>query len=250
MLQNHPDVPLDRFDAWFAQADEPVQLDLVRPFAGDHVPSLAECGDGLVVLGGHANAYDDESAPWLPATRALLAEAVKAQVPTLGLCLGAQLLAVATGGTVQVGAPPGREAGVIDLIPRPAAADDALLGPLAADVPADHPLGRRVLARMPSMHADAVVTLPPDAVWLASSAQYPYQAFRVGSAAWGLQFHPEASAQTMLAWARELGDVDVEAIAADLAEREPEIERAARLIALTFADLVADAAAEADELVG
>ena len=57
----------------------------------------------------------------------LNALASAAGLPTLGICLGAQLLAVATGGRVQVAAPPGREAGVIDVHPRPEAAADALL---------------------------------------------------------------------------------------------------------------------------
>ncbi len=250
VIENNASVPLDRFAGWLAEAPQGVQVVTVRAWAGEALPSVADCADGLLVLGGLQSAYDDESAPWLPALRTLLGEAVRAELPTLGLCLGAQLLAAANGGTLQIGAPPGREAGVIDVVPRPAAAHDPLLDELAADVPADHPGGGGVLARMPSMHADAVVTLPPNATWLASSAMYPYQAFRVGAAAWGLQFHPESSAETVLGWARALDDVDVAAVAAQLATHEAEIERGGRAIALAFAEAMADEADGVEELVG
>ncbi|MDO8106660.1 type 1 glutamine amidotransferase [Isoptericola sp. b441] len=250
VIEHAPSAHLDRFAGWLAQAPEAPEIALVRPWAGDRVPTLAESGDGLLVLGGPQHAYDDEGSPWLPATRALLADATHAQLPTLGICLGAELLAVATGGAVQVAAPPGREAGAIAVAPRPDAATDPLLGDLAADVPADHPLGGGVLAWVPSMHADAVVTLPPGAVWLGSSRQYPYQAFRVGAAAWGLQFHPEASAATVVGWAHGLGGVDAEDVAAQLHEHADDVERAGRAIALSFAELVATSARTARELAG
>lgn len=250
VIQNHPSVPLDSFEGWLGESEPSPEIVVVRAWQGEPVPSLDECGDGLLVLGGLQHAWDDDGSPWLPATRALLAEAVRAELPTLGLCLGAQLLATATGGTVQVAAPPGREWGVIDVVPRPAAGHDPLLDALARDVPADHPGGGGVLARMPSMHADAVVTLPPGAVWLASSAQYPYQAFRVGAAAWGLQFHPEASAETVLAWAAALDDVDEGAVAAQLATHATEIERAGRALALAFVEAMTDEAEGVAELAG
>src|SRR5699024_2382635 len=127
----------------------------------------------------------------------LLAQAVEAGVPTLGLCLGAQLLAVATGGAVELDAPSGPERGIIEIRLRPGAEHDPVLGPVAER------LGRDV--NVVSMHSDAVTDLPPKATWLASSVQYPFQAFRIGSAL-GLQFHPEADADTYAAWLeRETG---------------------------------------------
>ena len=77
------------------------------------------------------SAYDDADAPWLPELRALLADASTQGVPTLGICLGAQLLAVARGGRVQVAAPPGRESGIVDVRWRPEAAGDAVVGAVA-----------------------------------------------------------------------------------------------------------------------
>ncbi len=242
VIEHAPSVPTDRFVPWLLEDPVPttgptLQLRIVRAWAGEPVPSASECGAGLLVLGGEQDAYDDEGSPWLPATRALLAEAAGSGLPTLGICLGAQLLAVATGGRVQVAAPPGCEAGVVAIRPRPAAADDAVLGALAAGVPADHPGAAGVLAWMPSMHSDAVVELPPGAVWLASSTLYPFQAFRTGSA-WGVQFHPEVSLETFTAWAEEEDGVDTTDVVAQYREREAEIEHGGRAIAMAFASLV------------
>jgi len=242
VIEHMPSVPTDRFVPWLADASADrlrptLSLHIVRPWAGEPVPTVDECGAGLLVLGGQQDAYDDVASPWLPATRDLLAAAAAAGLPTLGICLGAQLLAVATGGRVQVAAPPGRESGVVGIRPRPAAAQDQLLGGLAAGVPAEHPGSAGVLAMMPSMHADAIVELPESAVWLASSTLYPFQAFRVGSA-WGVQFHPEVSLETFTAWAELHDEVDTDDVVAQFREHAAEIEHGGRSIAAAFASLV------------
>ena len=63
-----------------------------------------------------------------------------------------------------------------------------------------------------SMHRDAITELPPGAVWLAESAVYPYQAFRIGERAWGLQFHPEVSPTRYRRWAANIAE-DAETMA-------------------------------------
>ncbi len=231
VVQNSPDVPADRLAGWLADA----ALTVVRLDEGAPVPALDEIGDGLVVLGGHANAYDDAGSPWLPALRSLLADASRAGVPTLAICLGAQLLAVARGGRVQVAAPPGIEAGVVDVFWRPEACDDALVGPIAG------PLGKRGRSAVPTMHSDAVVELPAGAVWLASSNQYPYQAFRVGSA-WGIQFHPEVGADVFRGWARTHDELDVEALMADFDEHDDATAALGETLAAAFLARVHEAA--------
>src|SRR5579862_665192 len=83
----------------------PIGVDVhpTHPYLGNRVPPSVE-GDALLVMGGPMGAYDDESAPWLPSVRDLLTSAIDDGVPTIGICLGAQLLAVAAGGTVERGA--------------------------------------------------------------------------------------------------------------------------------------------------
>ncbi|MBD8079054.1 type 1 glutamine amidotransferase [Cellulosimicrobium arenosum] len=197
VVQNDPEAPIGRFQELLA-----ADLRVVRAYDGEPVPAAREVGDGLVVLGGGTSAYDDARAPWLPAVRALLHDAALSGVPTLAVCLGAQLLAVAAGGAVAVAPPPGRELGTTRIFWRREAAADPVLGALAAsDGPATP------VERVTSAHADAVVDLPDGAVWLASSNQYPYQAFRVGSAL-GVQFHPEASRELLTRWCERADDVD------------------------------------------
>jgi GMP synthase-like glutamine amidotransferase len=138
------------------------------------VPSLDELA-GLVVLGGPMGVGDVEQHPYLAGEIDLLAAAVAADVPVLGVCLGAQLLACALGGTV---GPAGvAEVGIGNVALTPAGERDGVLGPSGRVVPVLH------------WHEDTF-TIPPGAESLASSDRCVNQAFRVGRA-YGLQFHAE-----------------------------------------------------------
>ncbi|MCW2614391.1 MAG: putative glutamine amidotransferase [Frankiales bacterium] len=175
-----------------------LDLDVVEPWDGDALPETLDGYDALVVMGGPQQAYDDGSAPWLRATKDLLRLAVRTDVPTLGVCLGAQLLAEANGGRVQLGED-GIEAGARLVAKRDAAWDDPLL--------ADAPFTPTVV----QWHEDVIVDLPPGALLLASSSKYANQAFRVGSRAWGLQFHVETPPEMVRHWGKEYGARVVEA---------------------------------------
>jgi GMP synthase (glutamine-hydrolysing) len=225
VVQHEDGVPLDLFAQWL----EPASVRIVRAHRGEPVPTdPREVGDGLVVLGGNMDAYADDAAPWLPTTRALLAATAASDVPALGICLGAQLLAVAGGGRVEVAASAGRESGAVEVTWAPDAADDELLDALVAAGGS---------ATFPTMHADAVVELPAGAVPLGSSTQYVHQAFRVGSA-WGVQFHPETSYETFRRWALEEPAVDADAVLGEYRDRADEIERSGRAVAEGFLGVV------------
>ena len=212
VLQHQDSVPVGRL----AQALPGARLQVLRPDAGEPMPSAEEL-DALIVLGGSMDVHEEAEHPWLAPERDLLNAAVEHGVPTLGVCLGAQQLAVARGGQVEKAAPSGPERGVIEVRMRPDAASDPVLGPVVAA------LGRDVPA--PSMHQDAITALPADASWLASSQQYPFQAFRVGSAV-GVQFHPEAGEDVMRRWA-ENRDLDVDELTAGY---EPNAEALTTLV--------------------
>ncbi|MFJ6070622.1 type 1 glutamine amidotransferase [Streptomyces sp. NPDC093065] len=184
VVQNHRGGGPGRFGDWLLA--DGVSPDVVHAYAGAPLPRRAE-HDGVLVLGGGHLPDDDVRAPWLAATRALVAEAVERGVPVFGICLGGQLLAQVAGGTVrgEHGEP---EVGSTPLTLRPEAGSDPLFRGLPERVTAvEH-------------HVDAVTALPPGAVWLMASERCPYQAFRVGERAWGVQFHPEAGADRVRSW--------------------------------------------------
>ena len=167
------------------------RLDERRPDRGDEVPVDASGHDALVVLGGSMAAWDDDVAPWLPATRRLMAAAVEDGVPTLGICLGAQLLALATGGRVERGGV-GLEVGLVPLELTAEAAADELMAAVRQR------LGERL--SVAEWHQDAITELPPGAVPLVVGERYPHQAFRLGERAWGVQYHPEVTVEDWQDW--------------------------------------------------
>jgi GMP synthase (glutamine-hydrolysing) len=187
VVQHEPDTGPGWFGGWLAAAG--VTLDLCHPYAGDELPPLTAY-DGLLVLGGAMAPADDDECPWLPATRALLADAVATTVPSFGICLGAELLALGCGGAVRRGTA-GPELGVLGVDLEPAASDDPVFAAL------------RARPRVVQWHWEEIATLPSGSVRLASSPAYPHQAFRVGAAAWGVQGHPEVTGDIAAAWARE-----------------------------------------------
>lgn len=211
---------------WLPEAG--VQLSVVRAHEGEPVPEDATGYDALIVLGGPQQAYDDSSAPWLADTKALLRRAVEDATPTLAICLGAQLLAEACGGRVELGED-GIEAGARLVAKRDAAWQDELF----AEVP--------FTPTVVQWHEDAIATLPPGAVLLASSTRYPYQAYRLGSRAWGVQFHLEVDAPMVRRWGADYTSAVVEAGLDPVALAEhavgelPEVEACWRPVVERFA---------------
>ncbi|MGH4028678.1 type 1 glutamine amidotransferase [Actinomycetota bacterium Odt1-20B] len=159
------------------------------PGAAGELPAVDELA-GLVVMGGPMSADDVDAHPALKAERDLLVDALRAEVPTLGVCLGAQLLARAQGLAVRSGAELGRD-GEIGWAPlRGVDRDDPVVGPLA-DAPA-------VL----HWHGDRIVP-GPDTRVLARTDSTECQAFRAGPVAWGLQFHLEVTPELLDEWLGE-----------------------------------------------
>ena len=185
VVQNSRSEDAGLLGGWLRAAG--VSLQSMHPYAGDALPGDPCSWSGVVVMGGPMDAWDDEACPWLPATRALLADAVAAEVPTLGVCLGAQLLALACGGEVRRGRD-GPEFGAQTVRLLPEAASDPLLSGQAGDVP------------VVQWHSDEVARLPAGACRLAAADPYE-QAFRVGTSAWGLQFHIETPVGMVRRWA-------------------------------------------------
>ncbi len=98
VIENSGSDPAGRLGDWLGDAG--LDIRTVRPHAGETLPERVDEG-GVLVMGGPMGAYDDADAPWLPAERELIRQLVRDEVPTLAVCLGHQLLAVATGGVVR-----------------------------------------------------------------------------------------------------------------------------------------------------
>lgn len=209
-----------------------VEIVTVGPDAGESVPDTLDGFDGLIVLGGSMGPTEDGVAPWLPATRKLLADGVADGVPTLGICLGAQLLATATGGHVRT-MPGGPEVGVHGVQFHESAAQDPLFAGFAgATLPA---------VQWHWLEADQ---LPDNASVLASNGACPNQAFRIGERAWGVQFHPEALGDTAQDWADDgKGDLDEiglepDAVVRSVRAAESDLREAWSQVADRFAEVI------------
>jgi len=184
-----------------------------KPLAGQALPEHDEVA-GALVMGGPMNVDEVDRYPALALEREWLAEAARREMPVLGICLGAQLLARALGAEVRPG--DAKEIGFAPVeVTDP---DDPILGGLAPSTDVLH------------WHGD-VFDLPDGAQPLASSALTEHQAFRAGNA-WGVLFHPETDFALVEAWLAVPEMID-EAVAAlgnegahALAERASETEPA------------------------
>jgi GMP synthase (glutamine-hydrolysing) len=168
-----------------AIAGEGVALRYVDLWRGERCPDAGGL-DGIISLGGTMNADQTERFPFLAEEREVLRACVEAGVPVLGICLGGQVLARALGAPVAAGT--SRELGFLPLHVTEAWARDPILTAFAEG---------DVVFRW---HEDGFDLPAPAELVLAGDEPAPCQAFRVGAACWGLQFHPELTMELLLRW--------------------------------------------------
>ncbi|MCW2576045.1 MAG: hypothetical protein JWR28_3162 [Modestobacter sp.] len=227
--------PPTRLGDWLRDAG--LELDERRLSTGDPLPADLTGFDGLLVLGGPQSSLDSpEVSPELVGVRTLLGQAIAADIPTLAVCLGAQLLAQVGGGSTRVGVD-GPEVGAALVAKRDAADADPLFGPL--------PLSPDVL----EWHHEEIDRLPAGATLLASNPRYENQAYRVGEHVYGLQFHIETDAALVRQWAE--GDpvgvagtgLDLDTVCARAAAVHPDLAEVWAPFAGRFAELLRTRAA-------
>lgn len=167
--------------------DAGFQVELQDASTFDFKRAAAGTADLLVVMGGPIGVYETEAYPFLQDELALLRKRLAAGRPTLGICLGAQLMAAALGARVY----PGKNGKEIGWSPIQAGPDANRFPGLAGLFEDD--------LRVLHWHGDTF-DLPAGALHLARTAQYQNQAFAMGSHALALQFHPEVTARSLERW--------------------------------------------------
>lgn len=233
VVEHEEHAPAGWLGEWWAELG--CELDVRRPYAGEALPRTLDGHDGLVVLGGSMDSWDDTGHPWLAQTRELFRIAETSARPALGICLGHQLAARAFGGTV------GRNPAGATIAVRPVGwTEAASADPLLGRVPAAHGV---------HWNDDVVLTLPDRATVLARTPDGAVQAARFGDHVWGVQLHPEAGPDIVRQWvaldrdaAIERG-VDVDGYLADVEAHADELARGWRPLAVALAELARSAAA-------
>ncbi len=201
--------------AWLAR--QGVACEVFDTEAGAAYPADIAGYGALAILGGEMSAND--ALPSLRQAEALFLQALAAGVPTLGHCLGSQLMARALGAPVSRAAVP--EIGWQTLQVADSATAAAWFGP---------PRVRRVF----EWHSDSFA-LPAGAELLAGSAACAHQAFAIGPHL-AMQFHVELDAEKLDRWARDADPQD------DFAQRQPSVQGPAAMRAGIATHLLAQQA--------
>lgn len=185
--------------------------EFVRVYKGDKVPRAIASYPALIVLGGPMGVYEEDVFPFIKDELRLIESALKASTPTLGVCLGSQLLAKAAGARVYKGKK--KEIGWYDVTLTQEGLSDGLL------------LGMPKVMRVFQWHGDTF-DVPKGAVNLASSEDFPNQLIKAGKAAYGAQFHLEVTEAMIKDWIEvnsgELKSLDGEIDPARILKETPE----------------------------
>jgi GMP synthase-like glutamine amidotransferase len=216
----HPGILLDFF------REDGFRWTTVELDEGETIPAL-DPFDLMVVMGGPQDVWQEDQYPWFREEKAAIRKFVlDLQRPYLGICLGHQLLADATGGRVGLAKTP--EVGVLTVSSTEAGQRDPLLRAL--------PDPMTVL----QWHGAEVTEVPANAEVLAKSDLCGIQAFRVGQHAYGFQCHVEITADTVGQWAvipeyassleSALGAGAVARLQSDVSQRLPQFNKDARTL--------------------
>jgi GMP synthase-like glutamine amidotransferase len=168
-------------------------LSRTRFWLNEPLPDLGKF-EMLVVMGGPMNVHEELQHPWLAREKEFLRQAVDAGKVIVGVCLGAQLLAVALGGEVTRNAH--SEIGWFPVETTKGAAADPVCRVLPSSFTAFH------------WHGDTF-SIPPGAVHIARSQGCANQAFIFGTKVLALQFHLETSARSLDTLVENCGDDDI-----------------------------------------
>jgi GMP synthase (glutamine-hydrolysing) len=180
---------LGDFEDWISHemGSSNAAITVVNAMEGEALPPF-DTLSGVIITGSPAMVTDKDA--WMQVLIAWIPQVVERNIPLLGICFGHQLLAEAMGGHADYH-PNGREMGTVSIQLTPEGKQDKLLGALPDDFLAH------------TTHAQTVIKLPANALRLAENSFEIHHAVRLGDSAWGVQFHPEFSAEIMRAYVSE-----------------------------------------------
>lgn len=187
---DHIKVLYSDFEHWIMEKiNSPFPIEVVKVRDGATLPKNEEIA-GVIITGSH-NMVTEEL-EWSVKIEKWLPEISKSGTPILGICYGHQLINKALGGVSGFN-PNGLELGTNEVFLKETAQND----PLFKDIPKSFPAH--------TVHAQSILQLPDDAISLAKNEKEPNHSFRINNFTWGVQFHPEFSADIMSAYVKQVG---------------------------------------------
>ncbi|MFQ5964168.1 MAG: type 1 glutamine amidotransferase [Candidatus Scalinduaceae bacterium] len=165
--------------------DNNIPYSVIDIFNGEGLPDSLSDTSAIITLGGPMNVYEEDKYPFLKQEDEFLKEAIEKDIPTLGFCLGSQLIAKAGGAEVKKA--PEKEIGWFQI----SLSSDCTNDSLFRDFPKEIVVFQ--------WHGDTF-EIPDGALRLAKSAICPNQAFRIGNNVYGLQFHVEVTEEMIKQW--------------------------------------------------
>jgi len=207
------------------------RLSTVSLEKGGSLPQTLDGIDAVISLGGPMNVYEEVKYPFLEAENTFIKNLLQEEIPFLGICLGAQLLAKAAG--AQVNKSSIKEIGWYEIKLTETGKQDRLF--------ADMPFELSVF----EWHEDTF-ELPKEAILLAQGKNCKNQAFRVGRNAYGLQFHVEINPLIIHSWIKSYGipeDIDGESMLFETVKQKEDLDRQSMLMYLNFSRIITQDAA-------
>jgi len=200
------------------------KLDTIELEKGEKLPSCLDDVAAIITLGGPMNVYEEDVYPFLKDEEALLRKALIEEIPVLGICLGAQLIAKTCGATIRRASY--KELGWYKLKLTKDGQKDALFRGLSKNL------------IVFQWHEDAF-DIPQNGVLLAESRKCKNQAFRIGENVYGLQFHVEVTDDMIRSWMNNKdGSAGFRRIMSDSKAVKEDFTKQAKNIFLNFKSLV------------
>lgn len=206
------------------------RLEVISLHKGEILPQDLEDVEAIISLGGPMNVYEQDKYPFLKEEEEFLKQALKEEIPILGICLGAQALAKACGARVK--AAEHKEIGWHKVNLTGEGRQDPIFGNLAREF------------SVFQWHQDTF-EISKEGKLLASSDSCVNQAFRFGKNAYGLQFHVEVTAQMIESWINEYINpkdrgVGVKDMLIEAYKNNEMFRRQANLIYLNFSRIISE----------